>query len=614
MLEPPTKNPVTLSEYFDLLAEARSLPGLFFGLAEKSPVQIAYSQFVNINTSRDVVQKDNQTVVKEVKRLAQHLATCGVKRGDRVAICSGTRPEWMIADLAILSIGAVSVSIYQTLNREEMAFILLDSGASFIFLENQEQFDKTLSILESSHTYPALEGKPAEERRVELGGIVTFEEVSLHPLVEHLKGVLEKPTHDFTLPELDREDLASIVYTSGTTGFPKGVAQTHGNHLSNLFQATRTELFALDGDIFLFLPLAHAFARLIGYIGFLSSAVLRFAAVSDTRYSTVSIPGVMKDLREAGTNVVPCVPRILEKIKAGIEEKAASRGIAAYLLRLTISNALQYYHSKGELGRMLHGILRPIRQKIKREVFGDRFEHVVSGGAKLPVNVGDFFLALECIVYQGYGLTETCVATNVNLRDRHKPGSVGPTFYGLECKIAEDGEILFRGPNVAKGYWNRPQATAEAWDPSGFFHTGDLGRLDEDGFLWITGRKKEIIVSSTGKKVVPGPIEESLTTSGKIIQAVVIGDERSYCTALLVPNITVIEKAHGKQSEESLRKLLEAEVANANRSLSKHEEIKKFAIIKEEFTVDNGLLTPTLKIRRNQVAERYQQEIAALYG
>jgi long-chain acyl-CoA synthetase len=614
MLEPPTKNPVSLSEYFDLLADARSLPELFFGLAEKSPVQNAYSQFTYVNTTREVIQKDNATVVREVKRLAEYLISCGVKRGDRVAICSGTRPEWMIADLAILSVGAVSVSIYQTLNKDEMAFILLDSGASFIFLENQEQFDKTLAILDATHLYPALEGKPAEERKVSLKGIVTFEEVSLHPLAENLQEILAKPAENFSLPELDREDLASIVYTSGTTGFPKGVVQTHGNHLSNLFQATRTELFALDGDIFLFLPLAHSFARLIGYIGFLSSAVLRFPAVSDKRYSTVSIPGVMKDLREAGANVVPCVPRILEKIKSGIEEKAAAKGIAGFLLRLTIRNALQHYHSKGELGAMLFGVLRPIRQRIRREIFGERFEHVVSGGAKLPVNVCDFFLALECTVYQGYGLTETCVATNVNLRDRHRPGSVGPTLYGLECKIAEDGEILFRGPNVAKGYWNRPQSTAEAWDPSGFFHTGDLGRLDEDGFLWITGRKKEIIVSSTGKKVVPGPIEESLTASGKISQAVLIGDERSYCVALLVPNMQVIEKAHGKQSEESLRKLLEAEVANTNRSLSKHEEIKKFAIIREEFTVDNGLLTPTLKIRRNQVAERYQREIAELYA
>lgn len=608
------ENELTLSNYFNLLADSQSLPDLFFEIAGHAPDQTVYTQ--PAGPRRTIKSESYSAVLEKVLKLAKALQNLGVHKGDRVAICSATRPEWMIADLAILSIGAVSVSIYQTLNKEEMAFILLDSGSSVLFAENQEQLNKTLAILETSHTYPSIEGRPAEERRISLRKIFTFEETTKHPLVESISSIFERTSSDsLRTAKLTREDFASIVYTSGTTGFPKGVPQTHGNHLSNLFQATRTELFGLDGDLFLFLPLAHAFARLMGYIGFLTTAIVRFPGVSDKEASTVSIPGVMRDLHEAGANVVPCVPRILEKIKAGIEEKAAGRKVSSALLRATIKNALQYYHSKGQQGAFLHWLLSPIRRKIKRQIFGSRFEHIVSGGAKLALNVCEFFLALECTIYQGYGLTETCVATNVNLRGRNKPGSVGPCLYGIEIKIAEDGEILFRGPNITQGYWNRPQATKDSWDGDGFFHTGDQGRLDEDNFLWITGRKKELIVSSTGKKVVPGPIEEQLMATGIVTQAVLLGDERSYCVAILVPSIASIARAINKAnpSDDEIRAVLQKEVDRTNAGLSKHEEVKKFAIIKEEFTVDNGLLTPTLKVRRGEVAARYKKEISAMY-
>ncbi len=604
--------PLTLGEYFELLADSHSLPDLFYSIAKRTPDQVAYAQFVE-NGSRQR-SASYAEVEDKVRRLADELSQIGVKKGDRVAICSVTRPEWMIADLAILSLGAISVSIYQTLNSEEMCYILLDSGSTVIFAENQEQLDKTLSMLDKQHLMPPVEGRPERTKRLGLSRIITFEETSPHPLAESLSSIFARSQPADDLPAIERSDLASLVYTSGTTGVPKGVIQSHGNHLSNLFQATRTELFALEGDVFLFLPLAHSFARLIGYVGLLSTAILRFPAVHSKTGSTVHIPSIMRDLRSAGAMVVPTVPRILEKIKSGIEERAAGKGISAAILRKTVASALEHYRTKGERGAFWFKLLTPIRRKIRRQLFGSRFEHLISGGAKLPDSVGEFFLALECMVYQGYGLTETCVATNVNLRDRHRPGSVGPCLYGVEVKIAPDGEILFRGPNIALGYWNRPAATKEAWDPDGFFHTGDLGHLDEDGFLWITGRKKELIVSSTGKKVVPAPIEEKLIGTGVISQAVVAGDGRSYCVVIVVPNVSAIQsRLQHEPSAAEIDEAVSAEIKRVNSTLSKHEELRKFLVIRDEFTQENGLLTPTFKVRRNQVIERYGDRIERLY-
>jgi long-chain acyl-CoA synthetase len=593
---------ISLSEFFEALAGSQTLPELFFRIAEKTPNRSVYSQFEG--NERIAASKRYSEVAVLVRKLAQHLSELGVGRGDRVAICSRTRPEWLIADLAILSLGAVSVAVYQTLNLEEMAFILADSGSSVIFAENQSQLDKTLGILEKPVTFPAIENRPAQTVRLSLKKIITFEKTSSHPLTEDFETIINTSTPlTYSLTNTAREDIASIVYTSGTTGIPKGVIQTHGNHLSNLFQATRTELFGLDGDIFLFLPLAHSFARLIGYIGFFSTSLLKFPKITNKDSSVTDIPSVMKDLQLAGAQVVPTVPRILEKIKEGIEEKAQKKTLSGKLLKLTIANALSYFESNGKNGAALFLLLKFVRKKIKRAIFGSNFEHIVSGGAKLPIDVCNFFLALEITVYQGYGLTETCVATNVNLRDRHKPGSVGPCLYGVEIKVANDGEILFRGPNIAVGYWRRPVATADSWDRDGFFHTGDLGSLDEDGFLWITGRKKELIVGSNGKKIVPGPIEDRLVSTGVISQVVMIGDERSYCAAIIVP----------KNGLDSPQEEIQAAVDEVNKTLSKHEEIKKFVIASEEFSLENGLLTPTMKVRRNEVAKRYAKEIDQLY-
>lgn len=595
--------PFSLREFFETLAESQTLSELFFRVAEKTPDRPVFTQFEE--GSRVQLSKNYSEVAILIRKVAQYLSELGVGRGDRVAICSRTRPEWLIADLAILSLGAISVAVYQTLNLDEMTYILADSGSSVIFAENQNQLDKTLKILENPVTLPAIENRPAQTVRLSLKKIITFEKTSSHPLAEDLESILSSHAPlTYSLTNTSRQDIASLVYTSGTTGIPKGVTQTHGNHLSNLFQATRTELFGLDGDIFLFLPLAHSFARLIGYIGFFSTALLHFPGIRDKNSSVTDIPGVMKDLANAGAQVVPTVPRILEKIKEGLEERANKKNFGGRLINLAIKNALTYRSSNNQKGGFLFMLLRPIRSKIKRSLFGSNFEHLVSGGAKLPLEVCEFFLALEIMVYQGYGLTETCVATNVNLRDKHKPGSVGPCLYGVEIKLANDGEILFRGPNIAIGYWRRPIATTESWDRDNFFHTGDLGHLDEDGFLWITGRKKEIIVGSNGKKIVPGPIEDRLISSGMISQAILVGDERSYCTAILFPS---------KASNGDLE-IIQATVDKVNQALSKHEEIRKFVIAKEEFSLENGLLTPTLKVRRNEVIKRYFKEIEELYN
>jgi len=536
----------------------------------------------------------------------------------------------MIADLAVLSLGGVSVSIYQSINREETGYILYDSEAPIVIAENEEQVAKLLSLLETPCKIPATELHPALEKTIALSKIIAIEQVAPHPLVIQLETILNDASLPATPPTnlsaIDRQALASLVYTSGTTGPPKGVMQTHANHLANVWQASLTGLFAFDGDLFLFLPLAHSFARLIGYLGFLTPAILKFPAIVDPRSSALNIPSMLQDLSEGSAQVVPCVPRILEKMALGIKEKATKPGLGGLLVGATLKSARDRFAAKRD-GRsptlptqLLWRITTPLRKAIKRKLFGPTFQHIVSGGAKLPVPIAEFFAALEITVYEGYGLTETCVATNVNLREKNKIGSVGPCLRDIELKFTAESEILFRGPNITSGYLNRPDATREAWDSEGWFHTGDLGTIDQEGYLYITGRKKELIVTAGGKKVAPAAIEERLAASNFIANAVVVGDGMPYCSALLMPEIPVIvdwARRHNLSSDlesTAIKELFQREVDKVNETLSKFETIKRFRLLTDEFTVENGLLTPTFKVKRGVVEKRYQALIAAMYS
>ncbi|RIL10440.1 MAG: hypothetical protein DCC75_04350 [Proteobacteria bacterium] len=610
-----------------------SIPEAFFRMGELYPDGMIYRQAViesdadHAGSPRRRISGNYREVKQRVLALAGYLKGLGVAPGIKVAIISNTRPEWMEADLAILSLGGVVVSVYPSLTWDETGYLLFDSEAKVVFAENVEQVEKLLKLAGSECPCPATEERAACSAKIEIKRVITFEQTPSHPLVVSIGEALQTP---FTgsidgYKALTRASLATLVYTSGTTGPPKGVMQTHGNHLSNIRQAWQADIFHKDSVLMVFLPLAHSFAKLMGYIGFLTSAELEFPAVANTRSSRPVQESVIRDLREGAATVVLVVPRLLEKMQEGILRLARERKFSALMLRLTIWAAEQRQEagSRNLIASLVYLLTPSIRAKVKARLFGKRFRYAVSGGAKLQPAVHRFFEAMRIEVLEGYGLTETCVATNVNRIGRKKIGTVGPVLApDIEMRLADDGEILFRGPNIALGYYNRRAATDAAWDKENWFHTGDLGSIDQDGYLSIVGRKKELIVTSGGKKITPETIENQIKHSPYISQAVLYGDDKPYCVALLTLDIHAVA-VWAKQctidlrglpgTEPKVRELIQNHLDEINSHLASYETVKTFAIIEEEFSQDNGLLTPTLKVRRKEVYKRYREVIERLY-
>lgn len=603
------------------LDSRRNLAEAFFALADAQPKIAVYEQAVNTPSDPDnrrTWQGQTYSAVKErVLTIVAYLRERGVTRGSRVAILSGTRPEWMEADLAIQALGAVTVSIYQSVTPADIGYILYDSEAQFVVAENQEQLDKLKVLLSGPTAIPASETRVATQAQIGLKAILTIESCDPHPLATWIAD-LPRPI-EFNLPKemgsITREDLAALVYTSGTTGPPKGVMQTHGNHLANVRQAFQSELVGMHSTLMLFLPLAHAFAKLMGYIGFLTPVLLRFPAIIDHRSSRPNPDSVTRDIREGSAHVVPIVPRLLEKMEGGIRARALGSGLMAKLVSSSISCSRDSF---------TYTLTAPIRKAIRKKLFGPNFKYAVSGGAKLGTDTAKFFDHLQITILQGYGLTETSVATNVNRLTTNRIGTVGPVLApDIQMKTTEEGEICFRGPNVAKGYLNRPEATAAAWDAEGWFHTGDLGSISADGFLSITGRKKELIVTSNGKKIAPEMIEQRIKATLPLIsQILMYGEGRSFNVAIVTINFEVAKPwaaAKGITITKAstcpdLRAALEEHLARINKELSNFEAIHRVAILDEEFTIENGLLTPTFKAKRNAAYQRYAREIDALYS
>ncbi len=624
----------------EFLNQSNSLPEAFLKISKSYPEREVYRQSV-IDPSEDCEEiprkwsgRNYLEVRSRVIALGSYLLGIGLTPGERVAILSYTRPEWMEADIAVLSAGGVSVSIYQSLTALDIGYILFDSAASVVFAENQEQVDKLLSLHQRSFVIPATEERPSGEVTVHLKQIITFERTAAHPLVIFIGDLLAATKADEDalqgrIKGIQRADLAALVYTSGTTGAPKGVMQTHNNHLSNVRQVFEAGLVHDDNSIFLLLPLAHSFAKLMGYIGFITPVLLCFPGVADRQSSKANPNSVTKDMREADAQLVPVVPRLLEKMQAVISGKAKGSSIASLLLRLALQSG-EIVSSARAAGRpppvltlFLYALTGFVRKKIRRRLFGSNFLFGISGGAKLPIETGKFFSSIGADVYEGYGLTETCVATNVCRPGKQKLGTVGPVLTSdIQVKLESDGEICFRGPNVTSGYWKRPTATAQSWDAEGWFHTGDLGSIDAEGNLSITGRKKELIVTSGGKKIPPDPIEQKLKGTGLISQAVLMGEGRNYVVALVTLDEIAVE-AWGKRKGIELNKpysaqndvvdLINREVEKMNLSLASFETVKRVRILDEEMTVENGLLTPTFKVKRKEVEKRFSVLIDSMY-
>jgi long-chain acyl-CoA synthetase len=621
----------------DLSLESyHSIPEAFFAIARECPRAPVYHQAQIVGDDAPGRTRPWRTaafedVEKRVKIIAEWLRGKGLRPGDRVAILSNTRPEWMEADLAALTCGAVVVSVYQSLTADEAGYILHDSGATFVFAENAEQLAKLDTLASRPCPIAATEERPAGSAQLSFKTIVTFEETEKRPNVTSLGEILRlgDPARFSGIAKQSRTDLAALVYTSGTTGPPKGVMQSHANHLANVRQARNAGIFDAAATLTLVLPLAHSFAKLMGYIGFLTTASLKFPAVTSTKVSRPDPASITRDIREAGSNIVPIVPRLLEKMKEAVERRAADRGIEGKIAGYTVRSALARYEAAKKGGkpvlsvRLGAALTGPIRKAIKKKIFGKDFYYAVSGGAKLPRAVAEFFDALGIEVLEGYGLTETTVATNVNRAGRKKIGTVGPVLdKDIEVRIAEDGEISFRGPNVASGYFQRGTATKAAWDSDGWFRTGDLGSLDSDGYLSVTGRKKELIVTSGGKKIPPDPIEQEMARCPLVSQAVLFGDERQYCIAIIsvaLPAANEWAASRGAalaadiSKDQGVRDAIWKHIEAMNEHLASYETVKKVLIVPEEFTIENKMLTPTFKVKRREVYARYKNEIAALY-
>lgn len=553
---------------------------------------------------------DRRLPAREVSRLVAGLASglekLGIAKGDRVGLVSGNRPEWHVVDFALHHLGAVNVPIYTTLLPSQMGHILRDSGAKVCIAETPELLAK---VLEAKTTCPALarvvlmEGQPPE-------GILSWAEV-LEPLgeeeaVQVLEGMAAR---------VGPEDLATIIYTSGTTGEPKGAMLTHDNFVFDARSAASVQDWPPYKEVALsFLPLSHVLERLVDYILFLYGATIAYCGILEAGEA----------LRRIRPHIFTAVPRFYEKVYDRImAEGAHGSPLKQKIFRAAIEEALRAFRS-GKKG-LKYRVFDALVYKKIRAAFGGRLRFSISGGAPLPVHIGEFLHAIGIYVLEGYGLTETSPVISVNTTRRVKLGTVGPPIPGVEVKIAEDGEILTRGRHVMKGYWNKPEATREAIDPEGWFHTGDVGEMDEEGYLRITDRKKDILVTAGGKNIAPQPIENQLKTSPFVENAVLFGDRKPYVVALLVPNfeeLTRWAQARGISVENreallahpAVVELYQGIVDEVNRNLARFETVKKFRLLPQPFTMDGGELTPTLKVKRRVILERFGHLIEAMYS
>jgi long-chain acyl-CoA synthetase len=561
---------------------------------------------------------------QRVLEIAAGLLELGVAPGDRVALLAATRPEWMEIDFAILACGALTVPIYPSNLAAECGYIVANSESFVVVVENAKQLAKLDEVRRWGFELDGVR-HPVSVRRVIL---IDGEGAGAEPLAGLMARGRARLTEaraeiERRVGALTRESLATIVYTSGTTGPPKGVLQTHGNHLATVESLLRLGI-AHEGDVdFFFLPLAHSFARLIEYFGVAAGTVTAFARGIDT---------LAEDLAAARPHLAPAVPRIYEKIYGRIQ---AGREAGSRLQRAVFDWAFGVGRERTrrlEAGETLSFALRAKDAVAHRLVFsrihqvvGGNMRYFISGGAPLAAEIAEFFHAAGLPILEGYGLTETTPSLTVNRPERFRLGTVGQPLDCCEIRLAADGEILARGENVAQGYHRRPEATAEAWDADGWFHTGDIGEFDAEGFLRITDRKKDLIKTSGGKYVAPQRIENLLKLQPHISQAVVIGDNRKFCVALVTLDADEVGRwaaggdldvpdAEAMATHPRVRELIEREVAEANRELASFESVKYFRILPRELTVEGGELTPSLKVKRKVVAERYRREIEEMYA
>jgi len=593
--------------------ETSSVPGLILGAVTRHNKNDA----LNYRSEGKWYNIPATEFVHRVENAALGLASLGVRPGDRIVLLSENRPEWSVADLAILSLGAINVPIYTTQALDQVDFILSDSGAKAIFISNRRLYKQMQSVL-AKHRLDRLiffEEDVAED--VEKGIALSQLEQSGKELAQQRPGAF-----DAHLQAVRPDDLATIIYTSGTTGEPKGVMLTHNNFISNVMSIGKGLPIGPTDVALSVLPLSHIFER-DGFYVFLYCGV-------SVHYSP-SFDQVGENLREVAPTVMTAVPRLFEKvyhriIKKGMSEKGFKKSV--FMRSLEVG---QQYGERKDKRKWISprlGIKQKLASKLVfskwREGVGGRLRYFVSGGAPLSPALSYSYLAAGIPILQGYGATETCIVS-ANRPDNNHVGSVGIPFEGIDIKIAEDGEILVRGPNVMRGYYGQPEATAAVLK-DGWFYTGDVGYLAKDGQLFITDRKKDLFKLSNGKYVAPQLIESLLKQSEFVSQVVVVGAGRKQPVALIVPDWESLRAALAEAGEDDAPKdrvelsqyppavkIVQRDIANLTAQLVDYERIRRIALLPHEFTIDGGELTPTLKVKRKVVDERYGDLIEDLY-
>ena len=593
-----------------------TLARMFWDRVERSGDRPA-QQFKQAADWRTLTWREVGDVVREV---ALGLIALGREKGDMIALLSASRAEWVQADFAIFSAGCVTVPVYPTYPPDLIAYVVNDSGAKTIIVEDPAQLAKVLQ---------ARDRMPVLEQIIVIAGYDAPQPPKMVMTWESLRRLGRENTaaHKSTLAERVAStrptDLATIVYTSGTTGPPKGVMQTHGNHVAAV-TASKQATPVQEGWVhLLFLPLAHSFARLESFLGVTHGLTTAFAENLDK---------VGENLKETRPHFICSVPRVFEKvygkILAGVEAGSpAKKKIFGWAV--SVGRDVSRHQQRGQPVPATLELKRKVAHKLVfsklHAALGGRLQWAVSGGAPLARDIAEFFHAAGILLLEGYGLTETCPALTFNRPDRFKFGSVGQTLPGVQLRIAEDGEILARGPNIATlGYYKQPEATREVFDPDGWFHTGDIGAVDQDGFLVITDRKKDLIVTAGGMNIAPQNIENLLKADPFISQVMVYGDRRPYPVALITINpeeLSKFARQQGILTSEAAAIVKHPKVAERvgrtveekNTQLQSYAKIKRFTVLPTDFTLDGGELTPTLKVKRKVVSQKYKDAIEELY-
>ncbi len=558
-------------------------------------------------------------IKNKVDNFALGLAAIGVTRGTNIAIISENRPEWVIADMGMMKLGAVSVALYPTLTPKQIEYILIDSCAKYAIVSNQLQLNKLLKVIDD---IPLLETVilMSDDSNINDDRIYPFSKV-IGMSSDFRENNVEYLQHEMN--KVKPEDLLTIIYTSGTTGNPKGVMLSHKNLVSNIIASAECIIFNHEDTVLSFLPLSHSYERMAGYYTAIAcGATIAYAESIDT---------VRENLLEVQPTIVTTVPRLFERIynrlmKQMSDEPKIRQKIFSWALGVgrTYACARKNKITSPSLSARYKLADKFVFQKIKART-GGKIKFFASGGAALASELGEFFEAIGIKIIEGYGMTESSPVISVNRLDDYKWGTVGKPIPDVVVKIAEDGEILVKGPNVMIGYWKNPKATEEIIDNDGWLHTGDIGMFDTEGYLKITDRKKHLFVSSGGKNIAPQHIENLFLQSQFIDQFVLIGDGKMYLSALIVPNFDVVKEYASKQhipfqsvedltTHQEIYKLLEIELNKIQSDLANYERVRKFTILDRPLTIENGEITPTLKPRRKFIEEKFREIIDKMYA